>query len=96
MEKVFWHREGFRSPVACKLHKPQKNECMGNVLIKLWLRAGNFREALKEESGQDLVEYALIIAVLCFGVLSAMGTLANGIVEAMETLSTTLKNVINT
>ena len=33
----------------------------------------------KEESGQDLIEYALIAALLAMAATAAMGTLANAI-----------------
>jgi len=34
---------------------------------------------LIREDGQDLVEYALLIALLAFACIAGMGTLANGI-----------------
>jgi pilus assembly protein Flp/PilA len=47
-------------------------------------------QAVKEENGQDLVEYALVIAVVCLGIISSMNTLANGINNAMTTLGSNL------
>ena len=44
-----------------------------------------WRKDSSDESGQDLVEYALVIAVVCLGIISGMNTLANGINTAMST-----------
>jgi pilus assembly protein Flp/PilA len=52
------------------------------------------RQALKDENGQDLVEYALVIAVVCLGIISGMNTLANGINNAVSTLSTKLNSAV--
>ncbi|MGB9028490.1 MAG: Flp family type IVb pilin [Acidobacteriaceae bacterium] len=37
------------------------------------------RALLKEESGQDLIEYALIAALIALGAVVSMGSLANQI-----------------
>jgi Flp pilus assembly pilin Flp len=63
-------------------------------MLKLYVQAKMVRQALKEEAGQDLVEYALVIAVVCLGIISGMGTLANGINTAMSTLSGKLNNAV--
>ena len=44
----------------------------------------------KEEDGQDLVEYALIIALIAFAAIVGMGDLANGLNAAFNTISETL------
>ena len=49
---------------------------MQNLFLTLYLKAQVIRHALKEENGQDLVEYALVIAVVCLGIISGMNTLA--------------------
>jgi Flp pilus assembly pilin Flp len=41
------------------------------------------------------VEYALVIAVVCLGVISGMGTLANGINNAMNTLAGNLNTAVS-
>jgi len=38
-----------------------------------------FKNLHKEESGQDLIEYALIAALIAVGAVAAMGSLANSI-----------------
>ena len=45
---------------------------------------------LKEESGQDLVEYALIIALIAFAAVIGMQDLANGLNVAFNQISQTL------
>ena len=42
---------------------------MRNVLVKLW----------KEEEGQDLTEYALLLVLLSLAAVGALGTLATAI-----------------
>jgi len=37
------------------------------------------KNLLKDESGQDLIEYALIGLIVALGALAGMGTLANSI-----------------
>lgn len=60
---------------------------MRNAMLKLYVKAQTVRQALKDENGQDLVEYALVIAVVCLGIISGMNTLAQGINGAMGTLA---------
>jgi pilus assembly protein Flp/PilA len=67
---------------------------MGNILLRYVVRAQMLVQALKDENGQDLVEYALVIAVVCLGIISGMGTLANGINDAMSTLGTRLNAAV--
>lgn len=43
-----------------------------------------------EESGQDLVEYALIIALIAFAAIVGMEDLANGLNAAFNQISVTL------
>jgi pilus assembly protein Flp/PilA len=67
---------------------------MKSVLLHYCVRAQALVQSLKNESGQDLVEYALVIAVVCLGIIAGMGTLANGINTAMVTLSGNLNNAV--
>ena len=50
-----------------------------------WLK--NLHE---EESGQDLIEYALIAALIAVGSIAAMGSLANSISAEFSTIGTHL------
>jgi pilus assembly protein Flp/PilA len=67
---------------------------MQKLFLKLCVKAQVIRQTLKEENGQDLVEYALVIAVVCLGIISGMNTLANGINAAMTTLSSNLNSAV--
>ncbi len=46
----------------------------------------------QDESGQDLIEYALVAALIAFGAVVAMGALANDINKAFSTIGATLNN----
>jgi pilus assembly protein Flp/PilA len=63
---------------------------MKNALLKLLATKQVLWSTLSEENGQDLVEYALLCALVALGAISGMQTLANGINAAFGTLSTTL------
>ena len=67
---------------------------MKNAMLKLYVKSQMVRQALKEEQGQDLVEYALVIAVVCLGIISGMNTLAGGINNAMTTLGGKLNTAV--
>ena len=56
----------------------------------LYLRLAAQFNRLKDESGQDLVEYALIIALIAFAAIVGMGDLANGLNTAFNEISKTL------
>ena len=66
---------------------------MKNFLNQLFLKL----QALKDqEEGQDLVEYALVVALIAFGATAGMGALAGGINQAFNTISSTLSTAITT
>jgi pilus assembly protein Flp/PilA len=60
---------------------------MNTALLKLYVK---FQILLHGEEGQDLVEYALICALLAFGIVSGMGQLAKGLDTAFGNISSTL------
>jgi pilus assembly protein Flp/PilA len=47
---------------------------MKNILLKLW----------RDEAGQDLVEYALLVVLISLGAVAAMTNLASGISDAFQ------------
>jgi pilus assembly protein Flp/PilA len=51
-----------------------------------------FQDLKNREDGQDLVEYALVVALIAFGAISGMQVLASGLNNAFATISTTLAN----
>lgn len=49
---------------------------------------------VKDESGQDLIEYALVAALLGLGAIASMKTLANTIGNGFNTINTQLTSNI--
>ncbi len=56
-------------------------------LINLY---SHLKSVIGREEGQDLVEYALVVALIAFGAITGMGYLATGINNAFSGISTTL------
>jgi pilus assembly protein Flp/PilA len=46
--------------------------------------------ALRREEGQDLIEYALIVALIAFAAVAGMQTVAGDINTAFQNIGTTL------
>jgi pilus assembly protein Flp/PilA len=51
-----------------------------------------FKNLVQEESGQDLIEYALVAALVGLGSVAAMKGLNNAIGNAFNTVGNTLAN----
>ena len=49
---------------------------------------------LRDESGQDLIEYALVAAIIALGATAAMTTLASSITSAFTKIGTSLTNAV--
>ncbi len=45
---------------------------------------------LRDESGQDLIEYALVAAIIALAAVAAMSTLANNITNAFSAVGSKL------
>jgi pilus assembly protein Flp/PilA len=60
---------------------------MYSVLLSLYVK---FQNLMSREEGQDLVEYALVVALIAFGAVAGMKVLASGLNNAFSTISTTL------
>jgi pilus assembly protein Flp/PilA len=67
---------------------------MQDKLIELYLKAQTIRESLKKEEGQDLIEYALVVALIAFAATAGMNAVANGINTAFNVIATKLSNNI--
>ena len=50
------------------------------------------KKFLNEEAGQDLIEYALVSAVIAFGCIAAIGGLTNHIVNGLNGITNSLTN----
>jgi pilus assembly protein Flp/PilA len=55
---------------------------------KLLMLSIKLRTLLSDEQGQDLIEYALIVALVAFGATAGMSTLATDINSAFSTIGT--------
>jgi pilus assembly protein Flp/PilA len=54
----------------------------------------NFRELKNGEEGQDLVEYALVVALIAFPAVVGMGKFSSAINTAYSNLSTRLGGAV--
>jgi pilus assembly protein Flp/PilA len=52
------------------------------------------RAVLLGDEGQDLIEYALVVALIAFAATAGMNTLATDINLAFQNIGTTLTNAI--
>jgi pilus assembly protein Flp/PilA len=68
-----WRRAGGSLQAACLILL--ERTLMKNLLMRLW----------KEEEGQDLTEYALLLVLLSLAAIGSLGTLANAINKAFNT-----------
>jgi len=68
---------------------------MQNTLLKLYLKAQGLLKTLKEEEGQDLVEYAAVISLVVLGITAGMSTLATSINGAMALVGSKVNNTIS-
>ena len=73
---------------------PESNRTIKERQMKkiLWQSLANFH---KEESGQDLIEYALVVALIALAAVFGMSTLASGINSAFVRLASILGSKIS-
>ena len=48
----------------------------------------------REESGQDMLEYALVLAAVLTAVVSGSGTLSTTISDALDTINTRIQTAV--
>jgi len=60
---------------------------MNNLYLKMIVK---IQELANREEGQDLVEYALVVALIAFGATAGMKALGTGINTLFSNISTTL------
>jgi pilus assembly protein Flp/PilA len=51
-------------------------------------------QILKDENGQDLIEYALVVALIAFAATAGMSSLATSINTAFNHMGTTLSTYV--
>ena len=67
---------------------------MKDLLINLSVKLQLLKDKLKEENGQDLIEYALVVALIAFGATAAMSALSTSISTAFTNIGTKLSTSI--
>jgi len=60
---------------------------VNKLLFSIFVR---LHELMNREEGQDLVEYALVVAIIAFGAVTGMKALSAEIKIAFETISSNL------
>jgi pilus assembly protein Flp/PilA len=60
---------------------------MKTQMMSLYFR---IQEQLSREEGQDLIEYALLVALIAFGAVAGLHTVANAINNTFMNISSTL------
>ncbi len=64
---------------------------MRNNILKFYVRMRNLKDAfIGDQSGQDLVEYALVLALIALAATVSMKTLATNIGTAFTSVGTKL------
>ena len=63
---------------------------MKDLLIKASVRWDLLKDSLKEENGQDLIEYALVVALIAFAAIAGMSAVAGDINTAFTNIGTKL------
>jgi pilus assembly protein Flp/PilA len=67
---------------------------MKDLLIKLSVKMELLKDALKDENGQDLIEYGLLVAFVAFAATAGMTILAGDINAAFTTIGGDLTTAI--
>jgi pilus assembly protein Flp/PilA len=60
---------------------------MNDLMLKMYV---GLKSVIAREEGQDLVEYALVVALIAFGAITGMGALATGLNKAFSQIAATL------
>ena len=68
---------------SLKTGRVQVNNLLTNLYVK-------FQDLASREEGQDLVEYALVVALIAFGATAGMSSLSGAINTAFGNISSTL------
>jgi pilus assembly protein Flp/PilA len=64
---------------------------MNDLMLKMYV---NLQALMAREEGQDLVEYALVVALIAFGAVTAMKGLSSEINVAFSTISSELNSAL--
>jgi pilus assembly protein Flp/PilA len=61
---------------------------MQDLGLKLYVKMQALRSALKDEDGQDMVEYAIVLGLIALGATATMKTLATAISGGFTAIGT--------
>jgi pilus assembly protein Flp/PilA len=64
---------------------------MNDLMLKMYVK---MQDLMNREEGQDLVEYALVVALVAFGAVAGMKTLSTEINSAFNTISSDLNSAM--
>jgi pilus assembly protein Flp/PilA len=64
---------------------------MNTMLLKMYVK---FQDLMSREEGQDLVEYALVLALIALGAVASMRTVANSISIEFSTIQSTFSSAV--
>ena len=64
---------------------------MKDMMLKLYVTLQN---AMSNEEGQDLVEYALVVALIAFGAIAGMSALSTELNTAFNAISTKVSSAL--
>lgn len=70
-----------------------KNNTRGNNLLRAAF--SKVRGLISREEGQDLVEYALVVAVIALAVTAGMHSIASGLSTIFTTVGSTISSATN-
>jgi pilus assembly protein Flp/PilA len=62
--------------------------------LEVWKLYINLQNLMAREEGQDLIEYALVVALIAFAAVGAMGTLASDINNAFLSIGDAVSSSI--
>lgn len=65
---------------------------MNTILLKLYIRLQNL---VTREEGQDMVEYAMMVALLSFGWIASVKSVATAVNSAFGSISSNLASYIS-
>jgi pilus assembly protein Flp/PilA len=64
---------------------------MNTMLLKVYVK---FQDLMSREEGQDLVEYALLVALVSLAAIALIKGVAHSVVTIFTTISTTLAGAV--
>jgi pilus assembly protein Flp/PilA len=62
---------------------------------RLWSCYGTILTLTLQEDGQDLIEYAMLVALIALATTAGMHTAAGGVNAVFNTIGATIKNAVS-